>query len=106
MKDIMKMLGQFQQIQDRMKKVQEELQSLEIEGQAGAGLVKVTLNGKGDMRRIAVDKSLMKPDEAEILEDLIVAAHQDARARVETTLQDKMQEVAGGLPLPPGLKLF
>lgn len=106
MKDIMKMLGQFQQIQDRMKKVQEELQSLEIEGQAGAGLVKVTLNGKSDMRRVSIDKSLLKPEDAEILEDLIVAAHQDARAKVETTMQAKMQEVAGGLPLPPGLKLF
>ena len=106
MKDIMKMLGQFQQIQDRMKKAQEELQSLEIEGQAGAGLVKVTLNGKSDMRRVSIDKSLLKPEDVEILEDLIVAAHQDARAKVETTMQAKMQEVAGGLPLPPGLKLF
>ena len=106
MKDIMKMLGQFQQIQDRMKKVQEELQSLEIEGQAGAGLVKVTLNGKSDMRRVSIDRSLLKPEDIEILEDLIVAAHQDARAKVETAMQSKMQEVAGGLPLPPGLKLF
>jgi hypothetical protein len=77
-----------------------------MEGQSGAGLVRVTLNGKGEMRAVRIDPSLMKPGEAEMLEDLIVAAHQDARGKVDATLQSRMQEVAGGLPLPPGMKLF
>jgi hypothetical protein len=106
MKDLMGMMKQVQHMQDRMQKLQEELAALEIEGQSGGGLVKVTLNGKGEMRRVAIDPSLMKPAEAEIVEDLIVAAHQDARTKVEAKLQERMQDVTGGLPLPPGLKLF
>lgn len=106
MKDLMGMMQQVQQMQGRMQKMQEELGALEIEGQAGAGLVKVTLNGKGEMRGCRIDPSLMKPEEAEIVEDLIVAATQDARGKVEAAMQSKMQDVTGGLPLPPGLKLF
>lgn len=106
MKDLMKLMQQAGQIQARMQKMQEDLAALEIEGQSGAGMVKVTLNGKGEMRGVRIDPSLMKPGEAEIVEDLILAAHQDARAKVEATMQDKMQEVTGGLPLPPGMKLF
>lgn len=106
MKDLMGMMKQAQELQARVQKMQEELAALEVEGQAGAGLVRVTLNGKGEMRRLKIDPSLMKPEETEILEDLIIAGFQDAKGKVEQAMQSKMQEVTGGLPLPPGLKLF
>lgn len=106
MKDLMKMMKQAQELQSRMQQVQEELAALEVEGQSGAGAVRVTLNGKGDMRALRIDPALMKPGEAEMVEDLVLAAFQDAKAKVEVAMQTKMQEVAGGLPLPPGLKLF
>jgi hypothetical protein len=99
-------MQQAQQIQGRMQQMQEELAGLEITGQSGAGLVKVTLNGKMEARAVKIDPSLIKPDEAELLEDLILAALQDAKGKVEAAVQTKMQEVTGGLPLPPGLKLF
>jgi nucleoid-associated protein EbfC len=106
MRDLMGMMKQAQELQARIQKVQEELGQLEVEGRAGAGLVQVTLNGKGEVRRLKIDPSLLKPDEAEILEDLIIAGFQDAKGKVEQVMQSKMQEVTGGLPLPPGLKLF
>jgi DNA-binding YbaB/EbfC family protein len=106
MKDIMGMMKQVGQMQARMQQMQEELAEAEIEGQSGAGLVRVTLNGKGDMKKITIDPSLMNPSEAEILEDLVLAANQDARAKVESQMAAKMAEITGGLPLPPGLKLF
>jgi len=106
MKDLMKMMKQASEIQGRMQKMHEEMAALEVEGQSGAGLVKVKLNGKFDTRGIKIDPSLMKPEEAEILEDLIAAAYQDAKGKAEAAMQAKMQEITGGLPLPPGLKLF
>lgn len=106
MKDLMGVMKKMGEMQASMQQMQEDLGALEIDGQAGAGLVKVTLTGKGDMKRVAIDQSLMKPDEAEILEDLIVAATQDAKAKLDVEVQVRMQEIAGGLPLPPGLKLF
>lgn len=106
MKDLMGMMKQVGQMQARMQQVQQELDALEVEGTSGGGLVTVTLSGKADVKRVRIDPSLVKPDEAEILEDLIVAAFADAKGKVETTMQQKMQEVTGGLPLPPGLKLF
>ena len=106
MKDLMGMMKQVKDMQARMQKMQEELAQVEVSGQSGGGLVKVTLDGKGNMRRVAIDPSLMKPDETEILEDLVVAATQDAKAKAENALQEKMSEVTGGLPLPPGMKLF
>jgi DNA-binding YbaB/EbfC family protein len=106
MKDLMGVMKQVGEMQARMQKIQEELALLEIEGQAGAGLVKTTINGKGEMRRIHIDPSLLKPEEAEILEDLVVAAAQDAKSKLDAQLQAKMQEMTGGIPLPPGLKLF
>jgi len=106
MKDIMGLLKQEQQLQARLAEAQEQLAAMEIVGQSGAGLVKVTLDGKGGLRRVAIDPSLMKPEETEILEDLILAAAEDARGRVEAAVAEKMQAVTGGLPLPPGLKLF
>lgn len=106
MKDLMKIMKQAQEIQGRMQQMQEDLAGLEVEGQSGAGLVKVKLNGKMEARGVKIDPSLIKPEEAEILEDLIMAAFQDAKAKAEAAVQAKMQDITGGLPLPPGLKLF
>jgi DNA-binding YbaB/EbfC family protein len=106
MKDLMKMMKQVQDIQGRMQQMQEELAALQVEGQSGGGLVKVTLNGKMEARAVKIDPSLMKPEDVEMLEDLLLAAFQDAKGKAEQALQDKMREVTGGLPLPPGLKLF
>ncbi len=106
MKDLMGMMKQVGQMQARVQQMQEELAALEIDGQSGGGLVKVTLSGKGDLKKVRIDPSLLKAEEAEILEDLIVAATADAKGKLDVTLQGKMQEMAGGLPLPPGLKLF
>ena len=106
MKDIMGMMKKVGEMQARMKEMQDELARAEIDGQSGGGLVRVTLDGKGEMKRVRIDPSLMKPDEAEILEDLIVAAASDARGKADAQMQEKMAEVTGGLPLPPGMKLF
>jgi nucleoid-associated protein EbfC len=106
MKDLMGMMKQVKDMQERMQRMQEELGALEVTGTSGGGLVSVTLSGKGDMKRVHIDPSLLKPEEAEIIEDLIVAASSDAKSKVEAQLQDKMSEVTGGLPLPPGMKLF
>lgn len=106
MKDLMGMMKQVKDMQERMQRLQEELSAIEVEGSAGGGLVSVTLTGKGDLKRVRIDRSLMKPEDAEIVEDLIVAAVGDAKAKVEARLQEKMAEVTGGLPLPPGMKLF
>jgi DNA-binding YbaB/EbfC family protein len=104
--DLMKMMKQAQELQGRMQKMQEDLAHLEVEGQSGGGLVKVKLNGKLEAKSLKIDPSLIKPEEAEMLEDLIVAAFQDAKTKAEAAMQAKMQEVTGGLALPPGLKLF
>ena len=106
MKDLMGVMKQLGEMQSRMQRMQEELAGMEIDGQAGGGLVKVTLSGKGDLKKLRIDPSLMKPGEGEILEDLVVAAAQEAKGKLETQLQAKMQDMTGGLPLPPGLKLF
>lgn len=106
MKDIMGMMKQVGEMKARMEQMQNELSDMEIVGQSGAGLVTVTLNGKGEMRSVRIDPSLAKADEVEILEDLIVAATSDAKSKVDAEMQEKMQSMAGGLPLPPGLKLF
>jgi len=106
MKDLMGMMKQVKDMQERMQRLQEELGAIEVTGAAGGGLVSVTLTGKGDMKSVRIDPSLLKPEEAEIVEDLIVAATGDAKAKVEARLQEKMAEVTGSLPLPPGMKLF
>ncbi len=106
MKNIMSMMKQAQELQAKVAEFQAELETMQVEGVSGGGLVKVALNGKGALARISIDKSLMNPDEAEILEDLIVAAHNDAKQKVEQAMADKMQALTGGLPIPPGLKLF
>jgi DNA-binding YbaB/EbfC family protein len=106
MKNFASMMKQAQELQGRMAEMQAEMERARIEGQSGGGLVVVTLNGKGDLAGVKIDPSLAKPEELEILEDLIVAAHTDAKAKVERLMQEKMQSLTGGLPLPPGLKLF
>jgi hypothetical protein len=106
MADFMGMMKQAAQLQSKMQELQAELEQMEIEGAAGGGLVTVKLTGKGDLKAVKIDDSLMKPSEKEILEDLLVAAHADAKRKSEALLQDKMKALTGGLPLPPGLKLF
>ena len=106
MKNFAGMMKQAQELQSRMAEMQAEMERTRVEGQSGGGLVVLTLNGKGELVGVKIDASLLKPDEVEILEDLIVAAHTDAKAKVERLLQEKMQTLTGGLPLPPGLKLF
>ena len=105
MKNITNMLKEAQKIQSKMAEMQERLGQTEMDGQAGGGMVTVTLNGKGEMRRVKIDKSLVDPNEVEILEDLIVAATNDAKTKIDTHLQAEMQKLTGGLPLPPGMKL-
>lgn len=106
MADFLGLMKQAAELKSKMEAMQAELDQIEIEGTAGAGLVAVKLSGKGEMKSVKIDASLIKPSEKEIVEDLIVAAHADARRRAETLLQEKMKNVAGGLPLPPGMKLF
>ena len=105
MKDLSDMLKQAQKMQQDMSDMQASLEAAEIEGMSGGGLVKVVLNGKGEMKSITLDPTTMVPSEAEIVEDLIVAAHADARARVETHAAEEMKKVTGGLSLPPGMSL-
>jgi nucleoid-associated protein EbfC len=106
MADFLGLMKQAAELKSKMEAMQAELDQLEVEGTSGGGLVSVKLSGKGEMKAVKIDDTLMKPSEKEIVEDLIVAAHADARRKVEALLQDKMKTVAGGLPLPPGLKLF
>jgi nucleoid-associated protein EbfC len=106
MADFLGLIKQATELKSKMEAMQAELDQIEIEGASGGGLVTVKLSGKGEMKGVKIDDTLMKPSEKEIVEDLIVAAHADARRKAETLLQEKMQSVAGGLPLPPGMKLF
>ena len=106
MPDFMGLMKQAAEFKSKMEAMQSELDRIEVEGVAGGGMVTVRLSAKGEMKGLTVDPSLMKPDEKEILEDLVVAAHADARRKAEGVLQEKMKALTGGLPLPPGLKLF
>jgi nucleoid-associated protein EbfC len=105
MKNLGSMLKEAQKLQSRMAEMQQKLAETEIGGAAGAGLVNVTLNGRGEMRKIKIDPSLADPGEIEILEDLIVAACNDAKAKIDAYMQEEMGKLTGGLPLPPGFKL-
>ena len=105
LKDLGGLMQQAQQMQQKMKELQEQLEGREIVGNSGAGLVKVTVNGKGETRRIDIDASLFKPEDKGVVEDLIVAAANDARAKVEEVVQEQMRSITGGLPLRPGFKL-
>ena len=99
------MMKQAQEMQAKMAEMQEGLDSLEISGGSGAGLVSITLNGKGEMRSIKIDPSLVNPDDVEMLEDLVAAAFNDAKAKVEAHVQEEMSKLTGGLNLPPGMNL-
>jgi hypothetical protein len=105
MKNIGNMMKQAQQMQQRMQEMQAQLDQVEMQGASGGGVVKVTVNGKGDLKRISIDKQLMDPEETEVLEDLIIAAFADAKAKVESHVSAEMAKVTGGLKLPPGIKL-
>lgn len=105
MKDLMGLMKQAQAMQQKMTEAQARLAETEVTGEAGAGLVRVVLTAKGDLVSIHVDKSLMDPDEPEILEDLLKAAHADARRKGEEAQQDIMKDAAGGLQLPPGMQM-
>jgi len=105
MVDIVGMMKQAQALQSKLQESQEELQRLEVEGQSGGGLVKVTLTGKGEMKAVAIDPSLLSPSDKEMVEDLVIAAFADAKAKVDRAAAEKMQSLTAGLPLPPGMKL-
>src|SRR5471032_2784706 len=105
MADFMGLMKQAAQLQSKMQAMQAELDTIEVEGTAGGGMVSVRLTAKGDHKGIKDDDSLMKPSEKEILEDLLVAAHTDARRKAEAVMQEKMKSLTGGLPLPPGMNL-
>jgi hypothetical protein len=105
MTDFLGMMKQAAQLQAKMQELQAELDRIDVEGAAGGGLVTVTLSAKGELKGVRIDDSLLKASEKEILEDLLVAAHADARRKAEGVMQDKMKDLTGGLPLPPGMKL-
>jgi|SRR5258705_496383 len=105
MKDLLGLMGKAKEMQAKFQAMQEEIAGIEATGQSGGGLVTVTLSGKFDLKSLKIDTTLMRPDEGEILEDLIVAAHNDAKAKVEALMQEKTRELTAGLQLPPGMKL-
>ena len=105
MKNLAGLMKQASQMQQKMQDMQAALETAEVEGQAGAGMVTVVLSGKGDMKRIKIDAKLADPNETEMLEDLVLAAHADARRKVEAMAAEEMQKATGGLQLPPGMKL-
>lgn len=105
MNNLGQLMKQAQQMQEKMAEVQAQLEAVEMTGMAGGGMVKVTLNGKGDVRAVKIDKAAIDPAESEVLEDLIIAAFNDARAKVNAHAEAEMQKLTGGLALPGGLKL-
>jgi len=105
MADFLGLMKQAAELKSKMESMQAELERIEVDGTSGGGMVTVRLSGKGEMKSVKIDDSLIKPQEKEIVEDLIVAAHADARRKAEALVQDKMKAVTGGLPLPPGVSL-
>jgi DNA-binding YbaB/EbfC family protein len=103
--NIQKMMKQAQEMQAKLGQMQSEMEAREFEGQAGGGAVKITLTGKGAMTKIAVDATLLNPEEKDMLEDLIMAAHRDAKDKGDAALNEAMGSLTGGLKLPPGMKL-
>jgi len=106
MPDFTSLMKQAAELHAKMEALQAELDRIEVEGTAGGGAVTVKLTAKTELKSVAIDASLLKPGDKEIVEDLLVAAHADARRKAEVLLQEKMQQLTGGLPLPPGMKLF
>ena len=105
MKNIGQMMKQAQAMQARMQEMQSKLGDIEATGQAAAGMVEVVLNGKGEMKRLRLDKSVVDPNEVEVIEDLVLAAFNDAKAKIERQVAEETQKMMGGLKLPPGMKL-
>lgn len=105
MKNLGQMLKQAQELQARMGELQEKLAAMEVTGLAGGGMVTVIVNGKGEARNVTIDPKLMAPGEHAVVEDLVRAAINDAKGKLERLVRDKMSELTGGLPLPPGLQL-
>lgn len=105
MKNLGQMLKQAQQMQEKMGEMQSALEQAEVDGEAGGGMVRVTLNGRGDMKAVKIDPAIFSAEEAEMIEDLIIAAHNDARARAQERMQEEMAKMTGGLQLPEGFKL-
>ena len=105
MKNLGQMMKQAQEMQAKMAEMQERLAEVEVTGASGGGMIQVTLNGKGEMRKVEIDPALMDPNEVEVLEDLIVAATNDAKVKAEAQAAQRMSELTGGLNLPPGFKL-
>ncbi|MBZ9671253.1 YbaB/EbfC family nucleoid-associated protein [Mesorhizobium sp. Cs1299R1N1] len=105
MKDLLGLMGKAKEMQAKFQAMQDEIATVEAVGQAGGGLVSITLSGKFDIKSLKIDPSLFREDEVEILEDLILAAHNDAKAKVEQIMQEKTKALTAGLPIPPGMKL-
>ena len=105
MKNLSQMMKQVEEMQARMQDMQAKLEQATVIGQSGGGLVKLTLNGRGALTAVTIDPSLLKVDEREILEDLIIAAHGDAKSKMDNLIADQMKDLTGGLPLPPGFRL-
>jgi DNA-binding YbaB/EbfC family protein len=105
-KDIMGMMKKVQEMQSKMAALQDELENIDVEGASGGGMVKVVRSAKGTVKAVTIDETLMKPEEKDILEDLLVAAINDARTKADQAAQDRMASLTAGLPIPPGLKLF
>ncbi|MBK8175409.1 MAG: YbaB/EbfC family nucleoid-associated protein [Rhodospirillales bacterium] len=105
MKNLGQMMKQAQKLQEKMGEMQAQLATAELTGASGGGMVQVTLSGKGDVRKLKIDPSLVDPEDVEVLEDLIVAACNDAKVKLEAYVAEKMSEVTGGLKLPPGMSL-
>ena len=105
MKDLLGLMGKAKEMQAKFQAMQDEIANIEASGQAGGGLVAVTLSGKFEMKSLKIDPSLFREDDIEVLEDLILAAHNDAKTKVEQTMQEKTRELTAGLPIPPGMKL-
>jgi DNA-binding YbaB/EbfC family protein len=105
MKNLAGLMKQASQMQAKMQEMQAKLEGMEVEGASGAGMVSVTLNGRGEMKRVKIDPNLADPAEMEMVEDLIVAAHADAKRKIESMASEEMQKISGGMQLPPGMKL-
>ncbi|WP_208434356.1 YbaB/EbfC family nucleoid-associated protein [Bartonella taylorii] len=105
MRDMMSMMKKAKEMQEKMQKIQEEVTNLQVTGTSGGGLVNITLNGKNVITEIEIDPSLLKPEEVEILEDLIIAAYNEAKAKIEIAIEEKTKNITAGLPLPSGFKL-
>lgn len=105
MKNLGGLMKQAAQMQAKMQEMQSRLEMMELTGESGAGMVRVTLNGKGEMRKVQIDPKVADPSDMEMLEDLIVAAHRDAKTKIDAAMADEMQKITGGMQLPPGMKL-